>query len=186
MLLHDSVPAIYLGGNQPSQARDQFHGLREAKHDLVGLALLDRVDTELRSSASLSERMWSRCEIENYLTTRASLNAFVQLGLRSDDLLENAERQRRLEVLQSCIDDMTNALRLTNKPDPWGPDIKVTDEFLDPLFKNYYERLGTPQRTYKRDYHGLAAVIPIDEIDTEVVDVLDEISAVAGRAKPFS
>ncbi|MBI4024554.1 MAG: AAA family ATPase [Verrucomicrobia bacterium] len=183
-LLHDSVPAIYLGSNQPQEARHHYQGLREAKPDLVGFALFDRLEKELQTGSQLTERMWSRREIENYLVTPASLRAFVQTGLRSDDLIEEAERKNRLAILETCVGELVNALRLTNKPDPWGPDIKVTDDFLDPLFKLFYERLGTPQRTFKRDYHGLAETIPVNEIAPEVSAVLDAILEVANCAKP--
>lgn len=183
-VLHDSVPVMYLGGNKPQEARDHFHGLREAKPDLVGFALFDRLDKELHTGSQLTERMWSRREIENYLVTPASLRAFVQLDLREDDLIKRAERTTRLNILDESLDEMTKALRITNKPDPWGPDIKVTDEFLDPLFKLFYERLGTPQQVFKRDYHGLADAIPVNEIDQDVIAVLDGIREVARRATP--
>ncbi len=183
-ILHDSVPVIYLGTNQPQEARNHYHGLREAKTDLVGFALFDRLEKELQTGSQLSERMWARREIENYLVTPDSLRAFVQIGLRSDDLIEEAERKNRLAILEACVGELVNALRLTNKPDPWGPDIKVTDDFLDPLFKLFYERLGTPQRTFKRDYHGLADTIPVAEIAPEISSVLDAILEVANRAKP--
>jgi AAA domain, putative AbiEii toxin, Type IV TA system/AAA ATPase domain len=183
-LLHDSVPVIPLGSNQPQDARHHFQGLREAKPDLVGFALFDRLEKELQTGSQLTERMWARREIENYLVTPASLSAFVQIGLRSDDLIEEAERKNRLAILETCLGEITNALRLTNKPDPWGFDIKVTDDFLDPLFKLFYERLGTPQRTFKRDYHGLADAIPVNEIAPEVKTMLDAILEVANNAKP--
>jgi predicted ATPase len=183
-VLHESVPVIYLGSNKPQGARDHFHGLREAKSNLVGFALFDRLDKALHTDSELTERMWIRREIENYLVTPASLRAFVQQGLRRDDLIEEAERKNRLAVLEVCIPEIENALRLTNENDPWGPDIKVTDKFLDPLFKLYYERLGTPQKTFKRDYHELADAIPIEEIPDEVSDVLDAITKVANGAKP--
>lgn len=183
-ILHDSVPVIYLGTNLPQAARDHFQGLMEAKRDLAGFALFDHLDKELHTGSQLTERMWTRREIENYLVTPSSLRAFVQLGLRTDDLIEEAERRNRVAILDTCIAELVNALRLTNKPDPWGPEIKVTDDLLDPLFKNFYERLGTPQRIFKRDYHGLAEAIPIDELAPEVSEVLDAILETAQRAKP--
>lgn len=183
-VLHDLVPVIYLGGNKPQEARDHFHGLREAKPDLSGFALFDYLDRELHTGSQLTERMWSQREIENYLVTPTSLRAFVQLGLREDDLIEQAERKARIEVLEVCLKEITHALTITNKPDPWGPDIKVTDDFLDPLFKLFYERLGTPQQIFKRDYHGLADAIPLEEIDKEIVEVLDAILTTADNARP--
>jgi len=182
-VLHDSVPVIYLGSNKPQEARDHFHGLREAKPDLVGFVLFDRLERELQTGSLLTERMWSRREIENYLVTPASLRAFVQRGL-GDDLVSQAERLTRLEPLEASITELVQALAITKRPDPWGPDIKVTDEFLDPLFTNYFQRLGTPQQIFKRDYHGLADAIPIEEIDHEVIMVLDMILEVSNRATP--
>jgi hypothetical protein len=79
---------------------------------------------------------------------------------------------------------MVAALKVARRPDPWGPDIKVTDEFLDPLFENYYQRLGTPQQTYKRDYHALAAALPLGQIAPEVLAMLDAIAEVAHLARP--
>ena len=182
--LHDAVPVIYLGSNKPQEARDHFFGLCEAKSDLVGFALFDHLDKQLQNTAQLSERMWTRREIENYLVTPESLRAYVQLGLRSGDLIDEAERKNRIEVMEKCIEEITNALKLTNKPDPWGTEIKVTDDFLDPLFKLFYGRLGIAQQTFKRDYHGLAEVLPLDEVSPEIATVLDSLVVTAKSAKP--
>ncbi|MFM7459305.1 MAG: AAA family ATPase [Burkholderiales bacterium] len=184
VVLSSNVPAQYLDNNVPQGARDHFFGLREAKPDLVGFLLLDRVDKELQSGSPLVERMWSRREVENYLVTPESLRAYVQIGLRENDLLDEAERRHRVQVLDHCLAEIEAALKLVGKPDPWSADIKVTDDFLDPLFKLFNERLGTPQRTFKRDYHGLAVVIPLDQLDAEITTVLDQLYAVAGKAMP--
>lgn len=183
-VLQDSIPVIYLGSNKPQEARDHFQGLREAKPDLVGFALFDRIEKELQTGSQLIERMWSRREIENYLVTPASLRAFVQIGLSAEDLFDSYERRNRLEKLEESLNEITHALSITNKPDPWGPDIKVTDDFLDPLFKLFYERIGIPQQVFKRDYHGLADAIAFEEIAPEVTEVLDGIFEVANRATP--
>lgn len=180
-LLNSKVPVIYLGSNKPQEARDHFYELKEAKHDLRGLALFDRLDRELRIDAPLIERMWSKREIENYIATRESLRSFVQSDLDRTNLFESAQATNRVFVLDQCIAELEQALRITGKPEPWGPDIKATDDFLDPLFRLFYERLGIPQQTFKRDYHVLAEYLPIDSIDPEVASVLDAIVDVAQR-----
>jgi hypothetical protein len=128
--------------------------------------------------------MWSRREIENYLVTPESVRAFVSGSLNQEDLIESAERSKRIEVLNREVATLEQALRVTGQPEPWGSEIKVTDHFLDPLFKNYYSALGIPQAVFKRDYHGLADAIPIEQIDQEVLQVLDAIVEVAERARP--
>ena len=183
-VLEDSVPVNYLGSNQPQAARNHFQGLREAKPDLVGLAVFDRLDRDLHTGSPLTEKKWPRREIENYLVSPESLIGFVNQGLSDDDLLEVAERQNRTEIMQACIAELVQALTVARRPDPWGPDIKVTDEFLDPLFENYYQRLGTPQQSYKRDHHGLADTLPLEQIDAEVTRMLDAIVETAKNAKP--
>ena len=186
-VLDGLVPVIYLGSNLPNEAREHFHGLREAKPDLIGFALFDRLDKELHVGSQLTERMWSRREIENYLVTPESLRRFVvldMLELPEDDLFAKPERERRLEVLAACIAELEAALRVARRPEPWGPDVKVTDDFLDPLFENYFQRLGTPQQIYKRDYHGLADAIPSEELDAEVSAKLDDLFKVALGAHP--
>ena len=70
------------------------------------------------------------------------------------------------------------------KLNPWSPDIKATDEFLDPLFDKYFEKLGLPNLIKKSDYHILARLVPKDKIDPEIVEKLDAIVAVAKKAKP--
>ncbi len=183
-VLEGSVPVIYLGSNRPNDAREHFQGLREAKPDLVGFALFDRLDKELHTGSQLTERMWRRREIENYLVTPDSLRRFVLLDLATDDLFAKAERERRLDALNACIEELETALRVARRPEPWGSDVKVTDDFLDPLFENYFQRLGTPQQIYKRDYHGLADAIAIEDIDPEVPDRLDDLRQVASSARP--
>ncbi len=185
-LLEDSVPVIYLGQNKPNDARENFYGLREAKPDLIGVALFDRIQAELRPDGPLRETMWRRREIENYLVTRESLQAWAVAGLPADDLVFQIERSRRTDVMQQCIAELEQSLRVTRKGDPWSADIKATDDFLDPLFANFYDRLGTPQRTFKRDYHQLAESVPLEQIDPEIREKLDAIAAVAAQARPVT
>lgn len=183
-VLSGRVPVQYLGSNVPQAARDHFYGLREAKPDLVGLALFDRLDRELHPDGALVERMWARREIENYVTTPESLLQFVIRDLGEMDLLARAEIPRRQGLIRQLLSEFEGALRLTSKPSPWGPDLKVTDEFLDPLFKEYHLRLGIPQLTFKRDYHGLAECMPVEAIDPEIGSTLDAILEVSRKAAP--
>ena len=186
-VLDGRVPVVYLGSNKPGDARNHFDAMREARPGVLAFALFDRLPnpaTELGVVTDLREVMWQRREIENYISTRASLLQYVKGGLREEDLLDMAEAKTRAETLQLCIQELEQSLKTQRRPHPWGPDIKVTAEFLAPLFATYHERLGVPQQTFKRDYHGLADAIPVAEIASEVSQVLDAILEVANRAKP--
>jgi predicted ATPase len=184
-VLKAEVPVFYLGSNKPQEARDHFYGLREAKPDLVGFALFDRLEKELDQGRALQERMWKRREIENYIVSPASLKRFIVKDLSDADIFDAAEKQRRLSVFEPLLEKTEKALRTLDR-DPYGPNIKVTDEFLDPLFKRFYAQLGVPQLIFKRDYHGLAAVVDAQEIDGEVASVLDAVADAAAKARPYT
>lgn len=173
----------YVGSNQPQKARDHFFGLREAKKDLVGIAIFDRLDKELKERTALKEMMWRRREIENYIYSRASLLEYARQG-RYSDLFEHAAAGQRAETMEQSIEEMTGALRVQRKPDAWSPDIKATDDFLDPLFANYFDKLGLAELFRKSDYHELAEFISKDDLDSEVSEKLDAIVEVASEAAP--
>jgi hypothetical protein len=86
--------------------------------------------------------------------------------------------------MQAAIEQMENALAVVGKGSPWSVDLKVTDEFLDPLFNNFFRGLELPNLMRKTDYHTLALFVPRMLIDSEVKDVLDQILATCERAKP--
>jgi ABC-type lipoprotein export system ATPase subunit len=181
-------PFVHYVMNQPKKAREHFYGLCEAKHDLVGFALFDRIDKELAERPELREYKWKRREIENYLCSQATLLAYAEacaeeLGL--GPLFEPAERQRRKEVMDQCIQDFVPRAALRDPADPWWVDTKASDQFLDRLFEAFFAKLRLPNLMRKTDYHVLARHVPKDQIDPEVALVLDLIVEVAARANPL-
>lgn len=173
----------YVSTNLPQKARDHFYGLREAKQDLVGIALFDRLDKELQESAPLVETMWRRKEVENYLCLEEVLLAYASAD-QADDLFGQAETKYRANAMRETISEVSAALKTLGKQDPWSPDIKASDDFFDPLFKKYFEKLALPNLMRKTDYHVLARLVPKNKIDPEVIEKLDSIMAVAEKAKP--
>lgn len=182
---HLALPFLHpVATNLPQRARDHFFGLREAKGDLVGVAIFDRLDKELQSGTPLVELMWSKREIENYLCRPEVLAAYAASGV-SEDLFGHAERKQRLDAMDAAIAEVSSALKTLGKPDPWSPDIKATDDFLDPLLKAFSEKLGVPLVLRKNEYYQLAKFVPREAIDAEVVEKLDAIARVASTAKPM-
>ncbi len=171
--------------NLPQKARDHFYGLREAKQDLVGIAIFDRIDKELHVGAPLEEKKWSKREIENYFCRKDVLLAYSVSEI-PDDLLGHPERQKRVEAMNEAIVQVSNALRTLGKPDPWSAEIKATDDFMDPLFKEFSMRLGVPLLLRKNEYYKLARFLPKVEIDPEIVGMLDLIAATAEKARPVT
>jgi predicted ATPase len=173
----------YVETNIPQKAREHFFGLQEAKGDLVGIAIFDRLDRDLQSHAALKEMMWRRREIENYFCTEEVLMAYAAQDV-PEDLFGTAERDQRRHAIREAIMEVSVALETLNKPDPWSSDIKATDDFLDPLFKKFFKKRGLPLELRKSDYHVLAGLLPAEKIDPEIVEKLDAIVATVAQARP--
>jgi ABC-type transport system involved in cytochrome c biogenesis ATPase subunit len=172
----------YLTTNLPNRAREHFYGIREAKPDLVGFALFDRIDKPLDTGKPLTETMWQKREIENYLCQESVLLAYARHD-QPDDLFGRAEADRRVQTMRDCIQEVTVALQTLGRPDPWSADVKASDDFLNPLFDRFFKKLGLPNLLRKTDYHALARLVSKEKIDPEVIAKLDGILAVAQRAK---
>jgi predicted ATPase len=173
----------YVSTNLPKKARDLFFGLREAKPDLVGIAIFDRIDDPLQQNPAFVELMWQRRELENYFCTQDVLMAYARGG-QPDDLFGHAEREKREAAMREAINEVSQALSTLGKPDPWSPDIKATDDFLDPLFRAFFKKLELPLTFRKADYHELASLVPKEAIQPEISKHLDAIVEVANRARP--
>ncbi len=181
-------PFVHYVVNQPNEARSHFYGLREARPDLVGVAIFDRLTQELRADTPLRELMWQRREIENYLCYPDVLLAYAEAVKEKETpgpLFAHAERERRREVMETCIRDLVPPVALRDLNDRWWGDVKASDDFLDRLFETYFGQLGLPNLMHKANYHLLARLVPREMIDDEVIEKLDAIVEVAESARPL-
>jgi ABC-type multidrug transport system ATPase subunit len=173
----------YVATNLPSRARDHFFGLREARTDLVGVALFDRLEKTLDPCPPLKELQWRKREIENYFTTHSVLIAYAIHDL-PDDLFGHAEAERRVSAMEESIAEVVSALETLGQPETqaWSDDIKSSDQFLEPVFRKFFDKLHLPVLMRKSNYHMLASLVKADEIDPEVKEKLDAIVEIAGQA----
>jgi len=169
----------YLGNNVPSGARKHFNGIKEAKADLVGIAIFDRIDAPLQQERGLAEAMWRSREIESYFCTPQVLEAYASKS-GPGDLFQPSH----VQAMQEAIQEVSRALQDLNRGSPWSPDTKVSDDFLDPLFRKYFSKTNLPLGLRKAEYHTLAGLVPRDQISPEIVEKLDAIVQVASQAKP--
>lgn len=174
-------PFVYYVANQPRRAQEHFYALREAKPDLVGIALYDRLERGLPGAPNLRQHMWSRYELENYLCQPETLLAFAaSKGEESEGALFTG---RWRDAMMQAIQEIEQALRLLGR-DPWGGDIKASDDFLTPLFQRFFQILERPNDMNKTNFHVLAAFVPPEAIDDEIRRALDAIGEVVQLAQP--
>ena len=180
-------PFVRYVGNQPQAVRSHFHGLREALPELRGAALFDRIGEEAPGVEPVEPLMWKRREIENYVCTRGTLEAYAAAPPDSalGPLFTAAEVDRRLRAMRESIDEIESALQTLGKGSPWDADVKASDEFLDPLFRSYFGKLDLPDLMAKKNFHELAVYVPEGEIDPEIREKLDALAAVAEQAAPM-
>ena len=172
----------YVTTNLPSKAREHFNGLREGKENLVGLAIFDRLDKELQSTGPLVEMMWQKREIENYFCSEDVLLAWAVHDLPYD-LFSLSEKEKRKTAMQKAIAEVTHLLEIDEKL-PWSAEVKASDEVLDRIFRLYFKEMGLPLIFRKANYHELVRFVPPEKLDSEISEKLDQIIAVAKKARP--
>lgn len=168
-------PYVYYVANDVSVIRRHFHGLREACPALRGVVLFDRFDREPENLAPVECLMWKRREIENYFCSKATLETYAT---------QTASQTAfgplfTVPAMKEAIEEVSAALAVLGKSSPWSIDVKASDEFLDPLFAAYFNKLSLPNLMAKKDFYTLARYVPDDEIDTEITEKLDVIARVA-------
>ena len=176
------LPFVRYVVNQPSQAQHHYYGLRDALPDLRGIAIFDRLDSKLPDHGPLTCLAWRKREIESYLCTRASLHSYASATATQEEpgpLFQPGEVARRVEAMQEAISEISDALSALGRDSPWEGELKVSDDFLTPVFRAYYKKLELPNSMAKRQFHELARFVPLNEIDPEVSEKLDAIAQTA-------
>ena len=182
-------PFVNYVANQPRAAAHHYYGLREALTNLKGVALFDRLDTDLADSGTLQYLLWKRREIENYVCTAATLENYARATAAAAQpmpLFTEEEVTRRLGAMREAIAEIEEALGKLGKGSPWEAGAKASDDFLAPLFRAYFDKLNLPNLMEKKQFYELAQHVPADQIAPEITEKLDAIASVAESAKPVS
>lgn len=180
-------PFVHYVGNQPTEVRKHFFGLREAVPRLKGIAIFDRLEQELPDDLGARGLMWARREIENYLCYPEFLEAYaITIGREElpGPLFESAHVESRKKAMREAIEEVAKAMETLGKGSPWDRNTKVSEDFLTPLFKAFFKNLNLYNIMDKKNFHEVAHFVPKDKIDPEVKEKLDAIVAVARKARP--
>jgi len=169
-------PFVYYVYNQPIKAEKHFYGLSEAKQDLVGIAIYDRLDKEPQQHERLKQLIWRKYELENYL---CSEDVLLDYAKGQNDFWQ----QSRVYAMRDSIKKVSDSFQTIKNQDPWSGDTKASD-FLQPLFAEYFKKLGLSNQMQKTNYHILASFVEANMIDPDVKEKLDTIVEVAKAAKP--
>jgi hypothetical protein len=162
----------YLDSDRISIANKHFYALQgEAIPHLQAILIIDNPPNSqaLTSQPNFQRHKWQRREIENYIAIPDILSAYAE---------DNAP------LMNQLIQDLIPPVAMRDRNHDWWNRTKMSDDFLDPLFEAYYQALGLPNLMRKTNYHILADYLTPDQIHPEIIEKLDAIYEVAGRAKP--
>lgn len=160
----------YVGTNVPHLAVRTFETFKEIFSPLKGIALFDCIPN-LKNNPRLDIYCWEKREIENYFAKPDFLVRYANLlaSIRHRD-----KKAGDLEkAMEEVIKDITAPVYLRNLNDPWWSDEKLTDNWLDKIIPQFYEKVGLPQAIWKRDYHEIILQMKTTEIDKEIKEKLD-------------
>jgi len=180
-------PFVHYVGNHPPTAERHYYGLREALPQLKGVTLFDRLDSGMPEGGHMNFMQWNRREIENYLCTEEALVAYARASAPggSPALLSlEAGEEQRAKAMRAAIGEISGAMETLRRGSLWSADAKVSNDFLEPLFSAYFEKLRLPNLMEKKSFYELAMFVPTGEIAPEIGEKLDAIARTAKAAKP--
>lgn len=172
--------------DKPNTSRSHFTGLRDAKHNLVGVLLMDNQPPS-EPPAGLTETGWVKREIENYICTRETLLNYADSHAEE---LENIAGQQTIklshinyrEIMENQIHQTQQALKQLAKPALFSDGSKASED-LASLMNNFANAAKVPSLA-KKDFYKLVEFIPVEQIDPEIKEKLDTIQSVANKAQP--
>jgi len=172
VLQYLQTPFTKYVGNIPEDARNHFYGLKEAVPELKGIAIYDRIEKSLQRN-DLFEMMWERREIENYLPLPEVIERYFES--QPHDLFSS----RDPNLIREIIKEEVPPAALKDKNHDFWINTKMSDDFLDRIFKKFAEKKRTIVPLTKKDYYLLIEYAKPHEILDEVKEKLDKILEIA-------
>jgi energy-coupling factor transporter ATP-binding protein EcfA2 len=144
-LQHLERPFAHYVANQPKKAHEHFEGLREAKKDLRGIAIYDRLEQALPPPGAIKEVTWQRREIENYLCQPETLIGYAIASAQENQpgpLFVSVESDRRKTIMTDSIADTVPPFALRDPSALWWKDVKASEDFLNHVFESFCNYSG--------------------------------------------
>lgn len=167
-----------VGSNRPNAASDHFYGLIEAIPELLGIAIFDNLQTKLQSNDTLQMYMWNRKEIENYLPLPDVINRFI-----IEEYNKYLFTQKYPAIMNSILEDYIPGVAKKDKLNDWWITTKMSDDFLDKIFRDFYKKINSVILMDKSRYYKLVEFAKPDELDLEISEKLNVILRVAKKAE---
>lgn len=163
----------YTANNVPLAALNNFSSLQTMFPALKGIAIFDNV--VIQPNPKLSITCWEKREMENYfarpnvLVKWAKLQVYKHQQLNCNQLAKAMTDAIALFTPPAYLNDLNNA---------WWSTEKLSDNWLDKVFSEFYKSLNFPKGFFKRDYYHLISLLAPNEVDPEIITKLDLLNEV--------
>jgi ABC-type Mn2+/Zn2+ transport system ATPase subunit len=157
----------YPVGNDVNKVRSHFDSLRNFIPNLKGYAIFDNLRRNIENNQpGIIIKQWVRNEIENYLPLPQSLYEFgsaLNLGA--------IWKQRFREITDGNIPPIA----LNDPTNSFWINTKISDDFLTPLFENFFNEAGMPRGIMdKSKFYQLVEFSNPNMIDNEMIETINE------------
>ena len=162
----------YLGNNLPNDAKSNFVAIQPFVPNLKGLAIFDKLEKNIEERP-IEILCWTKREIENYFARPNILKRYA-ISLAVEHKMDVKQFEN---IMDAVIVNNTLPRRLNNLEDIWWSEGKLTDDWLDLIFPEFYEQIKLSPIFRKGAYYQLIRLLKSNEIDSEIVEKLDRIYA---------
>lgn len=156
-------------GNDVKTVFRHFRTLKEFLPHLKGYALFDRLNRDfLDTPPDLIVKQWTRNKIENYLPLPDAIKKYALSHTFHEPLWG--------QNIEKIITENTPPRALSNLSDDYWMNTKITDNYLDPIFKQFFDEVGLPRSTMdKSKYYQLASYLNPEDVAPEIKETLLQI-----------
>lgn len=158
----------YTANNVPLAALNNFATLKTMFPSLKGVAIFDNVPLQPNTKMNIS--CWEKREMENYFAQPAVLLKWAELQVSKHPQYASNELN---QAMSNAIALFTPPAYLNDLNNSWWSTEKLSDNWLDKIFTEFFKSLNITKSFFKRDYYQLISLLSPNEVDDEIVTKLD-------------
>jgi hypothetical protein len=165
----------YTDNNVPSTATRKYESLKEFFPALKAIALFDKIYKDTDNIKIMKVMCWRKRELENYF---AKPDVLIKYAESLAKKYNHLSVQQLKQEMQNVIEDITPPLYLKDLKNEWWDTTKLSDDWLDKIFQEFYKRLniiGLQSKNTKKTYYELIDFVERKNVDDEITEKLDTI-----------
>jgi predicted ATP-dependent endonuclease of OLD family len=165
----------YTDDNVPNTAINKYESLKEFFPELKTIAIFDKIYKNTEDIKRMKVMCWQKRELENYFAKPDTLMKYATSLIKKYNHLTVQQLEQEM---QNVIQDITPPLYLKDLENEWWNTAKLSDDWLDKIFEEFYKRLNIKElqsKNTKKTYYELIDFVEIKDIDREIIEKLDAI-----------